>query len=290
MKNNSTLKTISIGLISLVLLISFMGCCEECCSPSIEVGVIKPGAGALSHYQPGMIEMWTWDPITKFPRNPNLKLTDLKLDPLRPYLAKAKVTNYSDVEVRGVTVAFYWASFGLFDRGTPIGAVAVDLPPNSTRLVSSPWSFTLGEKDAYSLCLSVRVFHPCDRQLENNYCYKNFIVAVLPWPWKIHAYPFVVDFSELEGRVEFRVEAPDGIQARVVPKPIRGEAVPGLENMRAIKDLVVERGIPHELSLVIENQGAAFNRGDTFDVTVTALQQNREVSSFTVNFKVGQDR
>lgn len=289
MKNNFTFRTISISLILLVLFVSFTGCCKECCSPSIEVGMIKPNAGALSHYQPNKIQMWTWEPRTKFPQNPNKQITGSQLESSRPYLSKAEVTNYSDVDVNGVTVAFYWASFGLFDKGTPIGAVAVDLPANSSKWVSSPWTFTLGEKNIYSLCLTTRVFHPCDTQLENNYCYRNFAIVVLPWPWKIYAYPFTVDFSEHGGRMALQIEAPDGIRASVREQIGEG-AVDSLGGTKAVKEFDVKRGVPQNLSLVIENVGADFKRGDTFDVTLRGMQNDREVSSFTVRFQVGAER
>lgn len=277
MKNNFNFKTISISLISLVLLLSFMGCCERCCSPSIEVSVSTP------------IEVWTWDPITKFPRNPNVQITGFTLESLRPYLARVKVTNHSDVEVRGATVVFYWAGFGLFDSGTPIGAVAVDLPKRNFEWVRSPWSFTLGEKQQYHLCLAARVFHPCDTNLKNNRCWRNFLVAVLAWPLpKMYAYPFVVDFSKLDGRLTLKIEAPDGIRAHVVPKELPEGAIDSMRGTKAIEQLVVRRGIPQNLSLVIENIGADFKPGDTFDVTVRGMQNDKEVSSFTVRFQVGK--
>lgn len=266
-------------------LFSFTSCCKKCCSPSIEVGLSDPGE--ISHYCKNF-EIWTWEPITLFPRNPNIKISGSELQPLRPYLAKAMVTNYSDEEVRGVTVVFYWASFGLFDQGTPIGAVAVDLPANSSEWVSSPWSFTLGETKAYHLCLSVRVFHPCDTELKNNYCWRNLLILRIPWPFKFYAMPFIADFSKFDGRLALKIAAPEGIRAHIVPKPFPIGELDTLEEIKVIKELDVRRGVPQELSLVIENVGADFNLGDTFDVKVVAIQEDIEVSSFTVRFEISE--
>jgi hypothetical protein len=278
MKNHITIKTMLLSSTLLVLLPAFTGCCQRCCSPSIEVSVSRP------------IELWTWDPITKFPREPNIKVTSSTLKSLRPYLARVKVTNHSDVAVRGATVVFYWAGFGLFDKGTPIGAVAVDLPKRNSEWVRSPWSFTLGETREYHLCLAARVFHPCDTNLQNNRCWRNFLVAVLPWPWpKLYAYPFVVDLAEHEGRIAFEVEAPDGVRARVIRKQVPEGPIDTLRGTEAVEHIVVERGVPQDMSLVIENVGADFKPGDTFDVTVTGTQNGQEVSSFTVRFQVGRE-
>ncbi|UCD38276.1 MAG: hypothetical protein JSW54_02000 [Fidelibacterota bacterium] len=241
------------------------------------------------HYCRGF-EVWTWDPITRFPRDPNKQVVGSYLQTSQPYLFKAMVHNYSDVEVRGVNVVFYWASFGLFDRGTPIGAVAVDLPPDTSQLVSSPWSFVLGDADSSSVCLSVRIFHPCDTELGNNHCWRNLCIVALPWPWEFYVTPFVADFTTLEGRLTLKVEAPLGIRASVVPKLLPRREVKSMEGIKTIDALDIKRGVPQDLALVIENVGAEFARGDTFEVTVSAMHNEREVSSFTSLFRVGETR
>lgn len=269
------------------LVLSFSGCCKRCCSPSVEVGVLD--RGAKHHYCPDKIEMWTWDPITSFPRNPNQKLTSWDLQPLRPYLAKAQVTNFSDVEVRGVTVAFYWASFGLFDWGTPIGAVGVDIPPKSSQLVSSPWCFTLSEAKVGHLCLAVRVFHPCDTDLLNNYCYVNFRILVLREPWKLYVVPFTVDFRDVRGALKLEVEVTDPrARARIVAEALQEGAPPQPIDVKSIQKYDVKPGIPQDLSLVIENVGGGFKPGESFDVTVSAIHQDGTVASFTVSCEIGR--
>jgi hypothetical protein len=212
-------KIITVSMVTLWLLLALPGCCKKCCSPSIEVGICEPPGEAYSCGGCGSnMEIWTWDPITLFPANPNIQVTSYQLKPLRPYLPKVKVTNYSDVEVRGVTVAFYWASFGFFDRGTPIGAVGVDLLPKGSQWVNGPWSFVLGEQEERHICMAARVFHPCDTELKNNSCWRNFLIIILPWPLEIFEVPFMADFKEDTGPMKIEIDAPEGIRVRVVPR------------------------------------------------------------------------
>jgi hypothetical protein len=281
--NNTLLKYVILCIICIAQILS-LACCKEPCSSSVEIGMHPPNSWANGN----KIKLLTWEPITLFPRHTNKEVTGFYLEALRPYLPKAEVTNYSDVEVRGITVVFYWASFGLFDRGTPIGAVAVDLPPKTSKWVRGPWSFILSEGPKFGLCLSVRVFHPCDTNLENNDLWRNWLIVAIDWPLKAWIIPFVVDFTELEGPLSLKIDAPDGINAYVIPKSLpMGEISPTkLQGFKAIKDLRVQREIPQELSLVIENTGARFKPGDSFNINVAAMQDGKEVSNFTVQFDV----
>ena len=51
----------------------------------------------------------------------------------------------------------------------------------------------------------------------------------------------------------------------------------------------VTKGEPEELYLLIKNEGAKFKPGETFDVSVKAMEEEREVSGFTVKFEVGEE-
>lgn len=289
MKNNFILKMIALAVFFLAFLLIFTCCRERCCCPSVEVGLEAYSSGCCKDFQ-----IWTWDPITNFPINPNKNLPlSSKLQPLRPYLFKTRVTNYSDVEVRGVTVVFYWTEFGLSDVGTPIGAVAVDLPERSSRWVSSPWSFILGEKkDSTKICPTVRVFHPCDTDSNNNYCLYNFyVIDTLKISWIYYAVPFVVDFRELSGNIKLKIESPDQrARALVFPRPLQEGPLPELPGINPIEEFPVEAGIPQDFSLVVENIGKDFKKGDTFDVNVRAIHEGQEISSFIVRYQVGEER
>ena len=292
MRSIKFITIITISLITLGLLLALPGCCKKCCSPSIEVGLCEPPGnpqwGCLGCGN--KMEIWTWDPITLFPSKPNVQFTGYQLKVLRPYLPKVEVTNYSDVEVRGVTVAFYWASFGFFDRGTPIGAVGVDLPPNSSEWVRGPWSFVLGTHEERHICLAARIFHPCDTELGNNYCWRNFLIVLIPWPLEIYEVPFRVDFQKIEGDIKIQINAPEGIRARVVARQAYVEAADPAQQkeIKGLANVKVKKGVPQELSLLIENAGAEYKEGDTFDITANAVQNGEMVSSFTVQCKVGK--
>lgn len=283
------IKIVVLSVMVLALAFAVTDCCKKCCSPSIEVGFCPPGAtwgcGSCPDFQ-----LWTWNPITWFPRSPNLDVTGNPIQALRPHLIKVRVNNYSDVPVRGTTVVFYWASLGFFDCGTPIGAVAVDLEANGSRMVHSPWCFTLGATGGPifkpKICIGVRVFHPCDKDLRNNRCWMNLFIQKIFWPFKVYIIPFVVDFKELDGDLTFKIDTPAGIRARIVGEELNEGPVEEMPVVKALSKLTVKQGVPMTHSLVVTNEGANFKPGDTFDVTVRALQQNKEVSSFTVQFKV----
>jgi len=273
-------------IISLIFLVS--GCCKRCCSPSIEVGVLKPGD--TQHYQPNKIQIWTWSPLTNFPSNPNIQVMGNQLLPLRPYLPKVEVTNFSNVEARAVSVTFYWANFGLFDIGTPIGSVAVDLPANKSSWVNGPAAVTLGNRNMYHICLSARVFHPCDTDLRNNYCFKNFQIIVLPWPWKIYVVPFTIDFRELAGRIVLKVEPSDPrIVAHITPDSTMEGSKTEIPTRNFIDKVDVVAGKAGNYSLILENTGD-LKLGETFEITVSADQNDKTVASFTTRFQAGEKK
>jgi hypothetical protein len=279
-----SLKIIALSVLILALVFSVTNCCVKCCSPSIEVGLCDP---AQIRHGCSDFQILTWDPITRFPRNPNVLVSGSSLQALRPYLFKTKVTNFSDVDVRGVTVVYYWAAFGLFDRGTPIGAVGVDLKANESKWVRSPWSFALKSASANHLCVSVRVFHPCDKVLDNNYCWRNLQIIRLKWPLEFYMVPFVVNFREFEGKLRFEINAPNGIDVRIIDKTIEKKGV--VETIPAAKTLdsmTVKANVTKELSLLVINKGADYKSGDKFKVTVRAYKGKKETSSFTVQFEV----
>ncbi len=280
------IKIVVLSVMVLALTFAVTDCCKKCCSPSIEVGFCKEPP---PHRQCGCtgFRLLTWQPITLFPRHTDLDVTGTPLQPLRPYLMKVKVTNFSNVPVRGVMAAFYWASFGLFDRGTPIGSVGVDLKANETKYVRSPWSFVLGGGTiGTSICYSVRVFHPCDTNLRNNYCFINLKILHIIWPFKYFVVPITVDFRELDGDLTFKIDTPPGIGARIVSEELNEGPVEEMPVVKALTKLTVKQGVPMTHSLVVTNEGANYKPGDTFDVTVRAFKNDSEVCSFTVQFKV----
>ncbi len=286
-----SLKVIILSVMVLALAFAVNGCCTKCCSPSIEVGICAPPPSTpipCDNLQ-SKFQLWTWNPITNFPGNTIVPVLPPGIIlPLTPYLPKVEVTNYSNVEVRGVTVVFYWAAFGLFDYGTPIGAVGVDFLPNESKWVRGPWSFVVGgnsTSEPHHICLAARVFHPCDTWLTNNYAWANFgIVSLSPF-WKIHEVPFNAGFQRATGPIELKIDAPKGIRAWVVP--LQEGNIENIEKTGLTK-LDVKQDINQELSLIIENAGANDKEGDTFDVTVSALQKEELISSFTVRFKIGK--
>jgi len=283
---------ITLGLVSAAfILLLTAGCIPKPCSPSIEVKAIDPNAdGTYWHHQPAKIKIMTWNPVTLFPQPPKVEVPGYEHEPFRPYLAKVEVTNESDVEVRGVTVVFYGSDFGLVDySSTPFGAVAVDLPPKSTKWVNCPWFFALPEEENKHLCVMYRIFHPCDTNLENNWATRNigfFGYATLVY----QVAPFVVDFAEYDGAITFDFETPEGISAEVV----RGKLTEGPSEVapkgETVREMKVKPGEPEELYLVIKNEGAKFKPGETFDVTVKAVGKEKEVvSEFTVRYEVGEE-
>ena len=175
-------------------------------------------------------------------------------------------------------------------NGTPLGAAALDIPANSSRWVRSP-SFLAGLPGGPSevhRCLFAQVFHPCDTELLNNCGYNNFVVVAVLRSWNIHHLPFTAHFANKDGPLTLAFEAPDGVNVHVVRGRLPEGPADAFEERETIQRLFVKRGVPQELSLVVENAGADFGPGDTFDVTVKALHNQREVSSFTVRFQVGE--
>jgi len=268
------LTVVILSVIAMMLSFAVEDCYAECCTPCIEVSVCRPPAGCQG------IEIWTWNPITSFPQNPNIHVPGNNIQSMHPYLFKAWVKNESNVEVHGVQVVFYWASWGLFDTGTPIGSVAVDLAPNQSRLVSSPWTFDLNPEH---ICVGVRIFHPCDKNLTNNYCQMNLNIVKVKSPVGNVIVPFTMDFNEIEGQVDLKIEAPRGIEVKIVPR--RGMDMT-IKYENSNMNMAVKPGFVKEYSLVIKNAGAKFKPGDSFDVTVKAFHKGEEISSFTVRAEV----
>lgn len=275
MNKNFVLKTTVSSVISVAFLLSCPGC-VRCCRPTIDVGVSC-----------AKFKMLTWNPVARYPQSPNVTVSGSNIEGGQPYLAEVTVVNNSPVEVRGATVVFAWANFGHFDRGTPIGAVAVDVPPKQEVRVRSPGTLPLSAVGKKHVCLSARVHHPCDSNAANNICFRNFTIVGLPWPWKYFVVPFATDFADADGGVTYRIEAPRGVRARVVRDRLPRGPAEELKAVRAVEKLAVQPGVPQELALVVENMGADFNPGDTFEVKVTALREQREINSFTIQFEVG---
>jgi|GEM_PF-1949539 len=293
MRNKFNPTVATLGLVSVVfILLLTAGCIPKPCSSSIEVKAIDPEPdGSYHHYRSDKTKIKTWDPVWKFPRNPNKDVTGYVLEPFRPYLARVEVTNESDVEVRGVTVVFYASAFGLFDySSTPFGAVAADIPAESTVWVNCPWFFMLPEEETKHLCVTYRIFHPCDTILENNWCSRNLVIYVVPQLFVYHVTPFVVDFVEFDGAVTLETEIEkEGISAEVVRGDLiegPAETAPKAETLREMK---VKPGEPEDLYLVIKNEGAKLKPGETFDVTVKAMAEKRVISEFTVQYEVGEE-
>lgn len=275
MKN---LKVIIVSVIALALCFAVSGCCG--CKPSIDVSVCKPPCQGCP-----AIEVLTWEPITKFPESPNIQDNSGILQSYRPYLFRALVKNESNVWVRGVQVVFYWASWGLFDynTGTPIGSVAADLAPNQSTWVRGPWSFVLNPA---TICVTVRIFHPCDKNLSNNFCFRNFCIQTMKYPFTALALPFTMDFSALEGQLDFKIDAPKGIDARILAREVQEEEAMALKEEKGTMNMAVKPGFVRKCTLVITNVGADYQPGDSFDVTVSAFQQDKLISSFTVKVEI----
>jgi len=277
MKN---VKVIMLSVMVLALAFAVTNCSTKCCSPCMEVSVCTPPCLSCNS-----IEVWTWNPVNSFPQNPNLQISGCNIEANRPYLFKAWVKNNSNIEVRGVQVVFYWASWGLFDTGTPIGSVAVDLLPNQLRLVSGPPT-----SDLYPahICVGVRIFHPCDKNLSNNYCQRNLNIVNSAYPFKAVAVPFKMDYNEINGLLNFKIEAPADINASIIPRELRKEEAVELKEERVVTELAVEPGFVQQCTLLIRNVGAMFNPGDKFDVTVKAFYKDKLISSFTVRVEITQ--
>ena len=273
-----SLKVIILSVIALALCFTVADCYAGCCEPCIEVSVCNPPCPGCNP-----IEVWTWDPVSLFPQNPNLQILGSNIQANRPYLFKAWVKNNSNVEVHGVQVVFYLASWGLFDTGTPIGSVAVDLLPNQSRLVSGPPTSNLNPAH---VCVGVRIFHPCDKNPGNNYCQRNLNILKIKHPFGVFAVPFKMDFNEIEGQLDFKIEAPAGIEAKIVTRELQRETGMALTEEKGITNLLVKPGFVKQCTLVIRNVGAKFKLGDTFDVTVSAFHKSELISSFTVKAEI----
>ena len=274
MNGDYKLKTTALGLICLgLIVVSTSGC--KCCPPCIDLSVSRP------------LQIWTWDPVTRFPMDPNKEVIGSKLQGLSLYLAKVKVTNNSETEdIRGAIVSFTWAARGLFDRGTAVGPTGVDLLAGETKEVCSPWFPTIINTDVLHRCFSARVFHQCDKNPDNNWCQRNIDIWWILRDWRFLLVPFWADFAEVDGPLQLNVDAPSGVRAYVVREGLPEGPADSVKKMAGIESLTIQPGVPQELSLVLQNAGAAFKPGDRFDVTVSALQDNKQVSSYTVQVEV----
>jgi hypothetical protein len=262
------------------------GCCQKCCSPSIEVGVIAPSA-PYSHYTSDKIRLWTWDPVTNYPQSPNILIPNgASIQAFKPYLIETQVKNFSDVAVRDVAVGFYWAYAGWFDTGVPIGVTAVNLTPNQTKWVRSPATIPLSGTLPYHTCLAVKVFHPCDTDTVNNWFYKNINIYPLHTGQLVAVFPFVVDFQELEGRLTYKLDTKADVQPQILPKVFENEAVAAKEMalVKPVSYIDVQKGAAKTLSLVVDISKMQLKVGDSFEVTAIALNGDKEVSQFTVQF------
>jgi hypothetical protein len=112
------------------------------------------------------------------------------------------------------------------------------------------------------------------------------LILKIKWPLKYYAVPFVVDFKELDDELEFKINAPAGIQAQVIAEQMDEGVIEAFPQVKSIKALRVAPGEPQNLNLVIENVGAEYKPGDIFDVSVSAFKGDKEVSNFMVQFQV----
>lgn len=275
MKN---VKVIMLSVMVLALVFAVADCYAGCCEPCIDVSVCTPPCPGCNS-----IEVWTWNPVNLFPQNPNLQIAGCNIEANRPYLFKAWVKNNSNIEVHGVQVVFYWASWGLFDTGTPIGSVAVDLLPNQLRLVSGPPTSDLNPAH---VCVGVRIFHPCDKNLGNNYCQRNLNIVNSAYPFTAVVLPFIMDFNELKGKLNFKIEAPRGIYARIITREVKEEETTRLKDEKGVESLEIKPGFVKKCTLLIRNAGADYKPGSSFDVTVSAYQDNKLISVFTVRVNI----
>jgi hypothetical protein len=195
-----------IGIVCLVAFIPKIYCQNKCCSPCVEVSIQSKGISCRPTTDRACscddFDMMTWDKnLTGYPNGPRINLNDYSeefkktlLFVNHPYLARVKVYNLSKEQVRGVVVTFSWASHDSSgynsNLGTPIGSVAVDLDPNSSKWVRSPWFYimkkpipqippipphTLAKNDTVDFC--VKISHPCDSVLTNNYCWRFYVIS-----------------------------------------------------------------------------------------------------------------
>jgi hypothetical protein len=266
----------------------FTGCCsQKCCSPSIEVGVIPPNA-PYNHYTYSNIRLWTWDPITRYPQSPNIEILGYSIDAFKPYLVETQVQNFSDVAVRDVAVGFYWAYAGWFDTGVPIGVTSVNLTPKQIKWVRSPTTVPLSGPNPFDMCLAVRIFHPCDTDTENNWFWKNFTIRRIILANKVAVFTFTVDFNEFEGRLTYKVDTKADVQTYIMPRVFENEMITAkdVEGVKSMPFIEVKKGVPQKLSLVVDYSKMNLKVGDTFDVTAIAMDGDKEVNQFTVQFKV----
>lgn len=282
-----SLKVIILSVMVLALAFSVTNCSTKCCSPCLEVSLCK----GLWQGCRTPIQVLTWEPIFWFPQSPNIAGNWGNLQVMRPYLFKVWVTNESNVAVHGVQVVFYWKSWGFSDTdsGTPIGSVAVDLAPNQSKWVRSPWSFVLNPTD---ICVTVRIFHPCDTILENNFCWGNFHRHEIKYPFEnVEIVPFKVDFNELEGQLDYKFEAPAGIDVKIVDRDlpeVETMNVAAFKEQKGVTNMSIKPGFVKRCALLIRNVGANFKPGDKFDVTVKAFLKDKLISSITVNAEINQ--
>jgi hypothetical protein len=287
-------KTLLAKILILVVLLCgtaylLTGCCQKCCSPSIEVGLIN--VGDTGHYHPDKISLFTWNPVSSFPANPTVPVSyPFVIDPLKPYLFKANITNFSDVEVRGVTVVFAWASFGLSDHGTPIGSVAVDLPASSSKWVNSPWTTIPFESGvSQHICIFAQTFHPCDTDLINNWCYNNVDILTIDNCLTPHYLPFTVDMTAIDGALNLTINKPANVDVKIVRAPLEKQMkmdVKQIINIDALKEINVQRDVPQDMYLIVDCSKSNYKPGDVFDITVTGTQKEKVISSFVIKAQI----
>ena len=277
--------------ISIAVMFCNMSCCKKCCSPSIEVGLFEKA----SDYCPqcgNLMLLYTWSDakLMEFPTTADQLLTSNTIKTWRPHVAKVKVTNFSDISVRAINVEFMWASPGIVSTGTPVGTVCLDLDAKKSGWVVSPpfiaFSPLFGATDRHC-CLGVRIFHPCDSDLDNNRCWKNLTLIVIPWPWKYYVVPFFVNLPEFKGRLDFKIDAPPGINVKVVKEDLKAGAMDKMSDVSGIKEAMLREGEEMKYNLVIENAGADLKSGDTFDVVVQGITaEGKILGTYTVQVKI----
>ncbi len=256
---------------------------KQCCCPSIEIGIFKPRQGNISHYMPGKFHTMSWtNPLTEFPAQPTEILGSYQqLKPLWPYLPQVEVTNFSNVDVRGATVVFQWFAFGLFDEGIPIGSVAADIPANTTRWVTGPYFIT--PAGVPHVCFYAHIFHPCDKEYNNNYAHTNYDIVNISSKDSSFSFPFHVGFQQIKGEVLIKVEKPAEIETRIIPTKALPKGGMLVKNeLKNIDKLDVSPGFSGEYSLVVF-RGERFRKGDAFDVSVSAVQKDNEISKFVIH-------
>ena len=274
-----------------ILMMGIMGCCKKCCSPSVEVGLFE-NPSAYCPQCGDLMLLYTWSDarLMQFPITADQLLTSNTVKTWRPHVAKVKVTNFSDVSVRAINVEFMWSSPGIVSTGTPVGTVCLDLDAKKSDWVVSPpfvaFSPLFGADDRHC-CLGVRIFHPCDTDLDNNRCWKNLTLVVIPWPWKYYVVPFFVNLPEFKGKLDFKVDAPPGIDVKVVQKDLKAGTMDKMPDLSGIKEVILQEREEIKYQLVIGNAGADFKSGDTFDVVVQGVtSEGKILGTYTVKVQV----